>query len=45
MYGEDACETCPEPDCGIQMYTRDELIAHLQWNHNRSEVEAEAMLS
>lgn len=35
---------CPEPDCGIEMPGDTELTAHLQWDHNRSEAEAEAML-
>jgi hypothetical protein len=36
--------SCPEPDCGIEMNNRTEVRAHLQWDHNRSEAEAEAML-
>lgn len=35
---------CPEPDCGIKMQSADEVEAHLQWDHNRSESEAEAMV-
>ncbi len=31
---------CPEYGCGIPFVDADELIAHLQWDHNRSEVEA-----
>lgn len=35
---------CPEADCGIEFSARDEVRAHLEWDHNRSEPEAEAML-
>lgn len=36
--------SCPEPNCGIAMNTREEVNAHLRWDHNRSEQEADAML-
>jgi hypothetical protein len=42
--GEDERIDCPETHCGISMLTRTELNAHLRWDHNRSENEAEAML-
>jgi len=35
---------CPEPHCGIEMITRNEVNAHLRWDHNRSKDEAKAML-
>ena len=34
---------CPEPDCYIEM-GRTELRAHLEWDHNRSELESYRML-
>ena len=36
---------CPEPDCGVAMNTRTEIIAHLEWDHNRRKVKARAMLN
>jgi len=42
--GTDGKSVCPEHHCGIKMNTRTELEAHLQWDHNRSEYEANAML-
>lgn len=35
---------CPEPYCTIKMNERDAILAHLRWDHNRSEHEAESML-
>ena len=35
---------CPEMACGIKM-RREELKAHLEWDHNRSEYQAERMLN
>lgn len=32
---------CPENDCGIPFNSAEEVVAHLQWDHNRSELEAE----
>lgn len=41
---DESWHDCPERDCGIEMPGRTELNAHLRWDHNRSESEAEAML-
>lgn len=35
---------CPERHCSIKMNTRTEMNAHLRWDHNRNEAEAEAIL-
>ena len=40
MMSESGIE-CPESDCGIPFQSTDEVVAHLQWDHNRSELEAE----
>lgn len=34
---------CPQKDCGLRM-NANELVVHLQWNHNLSETQAEAMI-
>lgn len=35
---------CPEWECELEM-PRTEMKAHLQWDHNRDESEAEAMIT
>ena len=35
---------CPERDCELELLSREEVRAHLEWDHNRSTSEAEAML-
>ena len=36
-------QPCPEFECGIRL-RRNELLAHLQWDHNRPEHKAEQMI-
>lgn len=35
---------CPEHTCPLTFNTRVEVLAHLQWDHNRTELEADAMI-
>ena len=35
---------CPEYCCDIPFVNANEVVAHLQWDHNRSELEAERMV-
>ncbi|WP_247005080.1 hypothetical protein [Halosolutus gelatinilyticus] len=35
---------CPEYCCGLSFNTSDELQAHLEWDHNRSEYKAKEMI-
>lgn len=35
---------CPEHGCGIPFPRAEEVVAHLQWDHNRPELEAERMV-
>ena len=35
---------CPEWDCLLKFRVNDEMKAHLKWDHNRSEHEAQIMV-
>lgn len=35
---------CPEYDCELSFPKREEVLAHLEWDHNRSEYKAKQML-
>lgn len=38
-------ETCPDDYCGLTFNTKEELKAHLRWDHNYNKTEAEVIIN